>query len=513
MDNMLGSTGKKPSSGDLDLAVDLNSVSKNDLSDLLKRHAASLGMDPNDVVKKSGISVHYRSPIVGDEENGVQVDFMFVDNLELASFLMTNDERPPFNGANRHMVLSNLSKNKGYKWSPAAGLKDRESNQLVSTDPQEITRMVLGDDATLDDIKSIPSIIAYLESHFGADTTREMLSAAEETLLKVSGTHLFGSPISESLFLEAVTAGNREGIQHMYSANKPELYSMGYFNFKYFIEHLNRHGGILDPGNSTATEKMDGMAIKFGTEEGRFFVQSSYSGRVFSSDDFKNKMKYPPAIKAFEENFDAIRDVVLPIIESYGRDVLIQAEWMHSPLALERDDRPGFVYFVATDYSTEKLGSWNTFALISVEGAPQQKIIEQLVSLNNNHTKFTTVDIEVFDPIDLSSELEGSTSAIDDIERSADVISVLTNKSRKRDDQQAKKALRASISDRLLPIQQRIYNKIVAQMRKVEGSLGDIEGFVIKVDEMLFKVNMPNFMERKFGKQTMGERVSLSSDV
>ena len=50
-------------------------------------------------------------------------------------------------------------------------------------------------------------------------------------------------------------------------------------------------------------------------------------------------------------------------------------------------------------------------------------------------------------------------------------------------------------------------------MRKVEGSLGDIEGFVIKVDEMLFKVNMPNFMERKFGKQTMGERVSLSSDV
>ena len=75
LDNMLGSTGKKPTSGDLDLAVDASKHTKDQLYNTLK----SKGIEVTDLAK-SGDSVHYKCPINGDPMNGyVQVDFMFGD--------------------------------------------------------------------------------------------------------------------------------------------------------------------------------------------------------------------------------------------------------------------------------------------------------------------------------------------------------------------------------------------------------------------------------------------------
>ena len=64
VDNMLGSTGIKPTSGDLDVAVDKTKVDKGNLVNTLtawvnKNH-------PGDEIKqwivKSGISVHFKHP-------------------------------------------------------------------------------------------------------------------------------------------------------------------------------------------------------------------------------------------------------------------------------------------------------------------------------------------------------------------------------------------------------------------------------------------------------------------
>ena len=77
-DFMLGTTGKKSSSGDLDLAIDANEVDKNEFANKLASYIEKQGGDPKDWIKKSGISVHFKTPIGGDAANGyVQADFMF----------------------------------------------------------------------------------------------------------------------------------------------------------------------------------------------------------------------------------------------------------------------------------------------------------------------------------------------------------------------------------------------------------------------------------------------------
>ena len=75
LDNMLGSTGRKSTSGDLDLAINAKEHTKDELYQKL----VAKGVDPKDIAK-SGDSVHYKAPINGDPANGyVQTDFMFGD--------------------------------------------------------------------------------------------------------------------------------------------------------------------------------------------------------------------------------------------------------------------------------------------------------------------------------------------------------------------------------------------------------------------------------------------------
>jgi hypothetical protein len=57
IDSMIGSTGKTPTSGDIDLVVDVKKVNKNDLA--TKLLAWSKANDPKALVKKSGANVHF----------------------------------------------------------------------------------------------------------------------------------------------------------------------------------------------------------------------------------------------------------------------------------------------------------------------------------------------------------------------------------------------------------------------------------------------------------------------
>ena len=87
-DLKLGSTGIKDTSGDLDVAVDASTVDKTDLYNKLvawktKNHPDD---DTRAWVAKSGISVHFKTPINGNENNGfVQTDLMF-GNPEFMKF-------------------------------------------------------------------------------------------------------------------------------------------------------------------------------------------------------------------------------------------------------------------------------------------------------------------------------------------------------------------------------------------------------------------------------------------
>lgn len=159
-DHMLGTTGKKESSGDLDLAIDANEVNKNDFANALGEYIKKQGGDPKEWIKKSGISVHFKTPIKGNPDNGyVQADFMFGER-DWMKFSMTGGvEGSPYKGAHRHMLMSSIAKARGMKWSFQNGLVNRDTNEVITKDPNEIAKKLLGQMAGPKNLETVESII------------------------------------------------------------------------------------------------------------------------------------------------------------------------------------------------------------------------------------------------------------------------------------------------------------------------------------------------------------------
>ena len=163
LDNMLGSTGRKPTSGDLDLAVDANQISKEDLEAHLKSWALSQKLKPDEYVKKTGTSVHFKTPINGDPGKGyVQTDFMFMRDVPWSSFFLTAPANSEYKGRDRNILVNSIAKSLGYKLNQNAGIQDRASNELITNSPDEAAKLLLGKNATRDDLYSVETILAKL---------------------------------------------------------------------------------------------------------------------------------------------------------------------------------------------------------------------------------------------------------------------------------------------------------------------------------------------------------------
>ena len=160
-DRWLGSTGKTPTSGDLDMAVDLSEISKDQLAAKLTQWAVSHNENPKDWVKKSG-EVHLKTPIAGRPELGyVQTDFMFFPNLDWGSFYYAGGEDSAYKGMVRNVLMSSLAKAQGLKIG-ANGVISRTSNEVVSMDPDWTAKTIIGPGATRADLKNVESIYAAL---------------------------------------------------------------------------------------------------------------------------------------------------------------------------------------------------------------------------------------------------------------------------------------------------------------------------------------------------------------
>jgi cytidyltransferase-like protein len=188
VENMLGTTGKKETSGDLDLGVDSNKVSKDELVAKLHDWCIKNGVPEDKVyntakkktqeafkegwIWKTGTIVHFKAPINGNAQNGfVQADFMFVPDLNWAKFSLAGSphEGSSFKGADKHLFLNKLVKlsnpNKPMSWSYLNGLLDSETRQSISTNPNEIAKIVLGEGATANDLVSVESILQFIKKH------------------------------------------------------------------------------------------------------------------------------------------------------------------------------------------------------------------------------------------------------------------------------------------------------------------------------------------------------------
>lgn len=181
--NMLGSTGKAADSGDIDLVIDTKTISKAALESKLQEFWKK-NSDSVVGTKKSGISVHFLSPVWNKEGketgNYVQVDFMFHDDPEYLKFFNASNEQAPYKGRDRNIILSAIAKNKGLTLS-ANGLFNRETKQLISKDPDAIAKAIFDKNSTAKDLNNIQTITKKLVELYGPEQAKEILKDAEET--------------------------------------------------------------------------------------------------------------------------------------------------------------------------------------------------------------------------------------------------------------------------------------------------------------------------------------------
>jgi nucleotide-binding universal stress UspA family protein len=186
-DNMLGSTGLKPTSGDLDLAVDSNKINKEEFYKKLSDMIQQRGQDPRDWVRKTGTAVHLLTPIGGRPNTGfVQTDFMFLSKPEFSKWILRSDPNSEFKGASRNVLINSMAKSMGYKLNQVDGIADRSTNELITDDPDEIARMLLNPQSTRDDLGSVERILAALKN----DPKREEKLADFRDHMQRAGTPL-----------------------------------------------------------------------------------------------------------------------------------------------------------------------------------------------------------------------------------------------------------------------------------------------------------------------------------
>jgi hypothetical protein len=279
MHKMLGSTGQKATSGDLDLAVDSNRVQKDDLVRQLSDYVSRNGQDPRDWVRKSGTAVHFLTPIGGRADTGfVQTDFMFLVKPEFSKFILRQDPRSEYKGATRNVLLNSMAKSMGYKLNQIAGIADRATNNIITDDPDEIARMLLNPRASRDDLTSVENIMAALAN----DPKRDAKLADFRDHMAREGTPIDESVDTDVNFLarlrdRIVNQGMvpiMEGvrIEHPEDLAFEQRPSAGLRRALASIQSLAQ-----DPGS--ATVKWDGKpAIIFGRKPTGEFVLTDKSG-------------------------------------------------------------------------------------------------------------------------------------------------------------------------------------------------------------------------------------------
>ena len=179
---MVGSTGQAETSGDIDLAIDEKMITKDAILSTLTNWCKEQGIPQDQIANKrsrgdktpfldgwldkTGIELHFKAPINGKEENGyVQVDFNFLKNMKWSKFMLA--PMPPeseFKGVDRAVLFNSIGKTLGVKVNVQTGVHDRQTDELVTTDPNKLAHLLIGDTASIKDLASVETTIAALRN-------------------------------------------------------------------------------------------------------------------------------------------------------------------------------------------------------------------------------------------------------------------------------------------------------------------------------------------------------------
>ena len=182
MDAMVGSTGQRDTSGDIDLAIDSNQITKDAVLGTLVNWCKQQGIPEDQIVNRrakgknpaaldnwidqTGIEIHFKGPINGNPQNGfVQVDFNFLTQMAWSKFMLA--PMPPeseFKGVDRAVLFNSIGKTLGVKVNVQTGVHDRQTDELVTTDPNKLAHLLIGDTASIKDLASVETTIAALRN-------------------------------------------------------------------------------------------------------------------------------------------------------------------------------------------------------------------------------------------------------------------------------------------------------------------------------------------------------------
>ena len=287
--NTLGSTGIKPTSGDLDVAVDSSQLTKLQLTTRLQQWAQSHGFKPEDYVKQTGAGVHFKTPIAGTPAKGyVQTDFMFLKNIPWSKFVLGPVPADgQYKGRERNILMNSMAKALGYKLNQLAGIADRTTNEIITDDPDQVAKLLLNKSATRDDLASVESILAALEK----DSARDQKLADFREHMKREGLPFMESE-SEPVYTEVSDVNFlarlrdrivNQGMQPLVEAASPRIEHLEDLVFEKGSRGIQEAIAIIEHAAEntakTTTVKWDGKpAIVFGRNEAGEFVLTDKSG-------------------------------------------------------------------------------------------------------------------------------------------------------------------------------------------------------------------------------------------
>jgi hypothetical protein len=283
----LGSTGRKPTSGDLDLQVDAAKVSKEALIATLGNWARKHGVDPSQYIKKSGISVHFLTAINGNPANGfVQTDFMFTNKPQWNQFVLRSDPASEYKGALRNIMINSIAKSMGYKLNQNDGIADRATNEIITDSPDAVAKMLLNPTASVRDLYSVENILKSLKM----DPAREEKIADFRAHMQREGI-----PFDDTLD-ESVTAGSVYSEVHFLARLRDRIVNQGMRPIFEGVRIEHPEDMVFDEGSrgiqravtgientardpKKATVKWDGKpAIIFGRKPNGDFVLTDKAG-------------------------------------------------------------------------------------------------------------------------------------------------------------------------------------------------------------------------------------------
>jgi hypothetical protein len=342
----LGSTGRKDSSGDLDLQVDANQVTKLQLIDKLKKWCQSQGIAEQDImnvgrkktngwIQDAGVQVHFRTPIGGDPRRGfAQTDFMFAQKPKWHQFVLSGNTL-------RNILINSMAKSQGLKLNQHEGIFDRATNKFISDDPNQIAKMLLNPNASRQDLKSVESIMRSLKmdpkreakiADFRAHMAREglpfdenlgendvnFLARLRDRIVNQGMTALVETvDIVEAAPGSAPVGGRAKGIEHLEDLVFRQG-SRGVKNALEIVKHIAQDSRM-------ATVKWDGKpAVIFGRKpttgefvltDGSGFEARTYDGLFTSPDSIGQDMQRRDATAQARGNLANRVETLLPIYE------------------------------------------------------------------------------------------------------------------------------------------------------------------------------------------------------